>query len=150
VTGQAVVAARAGVVVGAHILVAGVADPDRPADKLERRASAAISERAAANIRKRIIPVHLDERRVARQRIAPPINHAQRTASKQGRRNHLRCLCQCSPDRSWAAPTGAGRVAQGARAPSAPNWATNLPAARSGAAASACGARGGGGWRPCL
>ena len=75
---QALVAA--GVVVRAHVLVAGMADEKRSGDELVRLAAEAIAEAALPHVAhaERVMP--LDKRLVARPGFAPVVDHRDRAA----------------------------------------------------------------------
>jgi len=67
-------------VMRAHVLVAGMADQDRPGHQLERSAAAAAAEAAFAHIGDGEGGMQLDERRVARCGVAPVVDHRDRVA----------------------------------------------------------------------
>ena len=83
---QAFVAA--GVFVRANVLVAGMADQDRPRHQLEGLPSGPATEAPPAHIRDREAVVELDKRRVGRSGLAPVVDHRDRFAAKNAGNHH--------------------------------------------------------------
>src|SRR5206468_3661692 len=86
VEGQALVAV--GVVVRAHVLVAGMADDDRAGHELERAPPDAVPEAAPPDVAQRVAGVALDERLVVRPDGATVVAHRDRSTAEYGRCRH--------------------------------------------------------------
>src|SRR5262249_28082991 len=84
-------------IMGAHVLVAGMADEQRTGDELEESAARAAPQAALAHVGEREIAMLFGERCVAGPDVAPIVDDGDRLASKQRRDCHAGMYCPRAP-----------------------------------------------------